>query len=415
MAVGAKIGHDVRSIYEYRNEAHKCIRCGMCRMVNPDYLESHKYSINCVRGSKYMFESFFGTGTHEIVRSLTHDPQELEIDDRMLEIIYTCTICGSCQSICNPIKELEPANAMMALREYLNDKGHILKEHNTLIQSIINYDNPWLAPRRNRARWARELNKKTGIEIKDASKEKVEVLCFAGCNGSYVDQITPVSRAMARVLDIGGVNWGILGEKERCCGSTAFRTGAVGWFEDYKRKNIEQLNSLGIKTLITVCAGCYSTFKHNYEGELNFEIVHLSEYLDRMIKDGTLKFKKELDMRVTYHDPCHLGRYGGEEDGIYDQHREILKALPGVEFREMERIRYHSMCCGSGGGVKTAFPDLAVWNAQRRWEEAKDVAGADIMTSCCPFCEINLGDAANNIPGAKMYDVMQLVDLALGE
>ncbi len=417
MAFQAKIGHNIRNIYEYRTEALNCIRCGMCRMTYPDKVSSNKYSINCPRGLKNNFEAYYGgTGTHAIVRALTAREPELEFDDpEVLKIIYSCTVCGSCQQNCNPIKTLEPANEMMALREWLVRKGVLLKNHNSLIQSIINYDNPWMAPRRTRAKWARDLQRESGIKAKDASKEQVDILCFGGCNGGYVPEITPVVKAMGRVLEKAGLSWGILGEKERCCGSTAFRVGAVDMFEEYKKKNIEQLNSLGIKKLVTVCAGCYSTFTHNYAGELDFEVVHLSELMEDMIKNGDLKFTKSLDMRVTYHDPCHLGRYGGIEDGIYDPPREILKALPGVEFVEMNRVRHYSYCCGSGGGVKSAHPEVASNSAMERWEEAMDVAGTNIMTSCCPFCEINLGEAAKSIEGAKMYDVMQLVDMALGD
>lgn len=417
MARDAAIAHNIRHLYEYRDEALNCIRCGMCRMVHPDFVSDNKYSENCPRGLKNHFEAYYGgSGTHSIVRALTAKDPYLEYDDpEVLDIIFSCSVCGSCQQNCNPIKHLEPANEMMALREWIIRKGILLKQHNALIQSIINYDNPWMAPRRTRGKWARDLKREKGIEVKDASKEQVEILCFAGCNGGYVPEITPVVKAMGRVLDLAGVSWGILGDKERCCGSTAFRVGAVDMFEEYKKKNIEQLNSLGIKKLVTVCAGCYSTFKHNYAADLDFEVVHLSELMEDMIKNGDLKFKKPLDMRVTYHDPCHLGRYGGIEDGIFDPPREILKALPGVEFVEMNRIRHYSYCCGSGGGVKAAHPEVAAGAAMQRWEEAMEVAGTKIMTTCCPFCEINLGEQARQIEGAQMLDVMQLVDKALGD
>lgn len=407
MATGAKIARNIRPLSEYRNEAHRCIRCGMCRMTNPDFVASHKYSDNCPRGTRYMFESFFGSGIYEIARALTADPPELEVDERLREIIWTCTVCGNCQDTCNSIKGLEPTNTMMALREFLIRQGvSPFKEHETLIKSIINYDNPWLSPRANRGKWARRLK---DIEIKDASKEKVEVLYFPGCNASYVAEMIPVAVASAKILDLAGVDFGILGNNERCCGSTAFRIGAVDWFEDYKKKNIEQLNSLGIKTMVTACAGCHSTFSHSYAGELDFEVVHIVEYLERMINEGKLNFKKELGMKVTYHDPCHIGRYSG----IYDPPRNVLQALPGVEFKEMERIRNYSWCCGSGGGVKTAYGDFALWSAHQRLEEARDVAGANIVVSCCPFCEINLGDAAKAV-GMEVLDLMELVDRALG-
>jgi len=269
-----------------------------------------------------------------------------------------------------------------------------------------------MAPRGQRGRWARKLIKQ-GMKIKDATKEKVDILYFPGCNASYVPNIIPVAEASARILQIAGVNWGILGDKERCCGSTAFRVGAVDWFEDYKKKSLEILNNLGIKTMITACAGCHSTFTHNYAGQLEFEVVHIIEYIDKMIQEGRLEFKKPLNnLKVTYHDPCHIGKYSG----IYDPPRRVLHALPGVDFKEMRLIRENSLCCGSGGGIKPGFADIALEIAKHRMDEGKEVAGADVMTSCCPFCELNLDDAAKSrTDGMVVLDVLQLVNEALGD
>ena len=205
------------------------------------------------------------------------------------------------------------------------------------------------------------------------------------------------------------MDFGILGAKERCCGSTAFRVGAVDMFEKYKKANVKQLNGLGIKTLVTACAGCYSTFANEYTGELDFEVLHIVEFIARLVAEEKLTFKNELNLKVTYHDPCHIGRYGG----LYDEPREILKALPGVDFREMVRIREYSLCCGSGGGVKTAYPEVAMETAKMRVREAKDT-GAEMIVTCCPFCEMNLKDGANADPEPmQVVDLLQLVSEAL--
>lgn len=409
MAYQAKIARNIKPLFEYRNDAWKCIRCGMCRMTHPDFLQSHKYSDACIRNMKFVFESFAGTGTQEIVRALTCDPPELEIDDYLKKVIFTCTICGNCQEICNAIKDLEPANAMMALRNYVVKKEGPMPAHQTLIQSILNYDNPWLSPRAGRARWAKRLR---DVNIKDASKEKVKVLFFVGCNESYVSDLIPVAETAARVLSLAGVDFGILGAKERCCGSTALRVGAVDMFEKYRQENIEMLNGLGIQTMVTACAGCHSTFSHNYHGDLKFEILHVVEFLDRLIEEGDINFEKELPITATYHDPCHIGRYSQ----IFDPPRRVLQSIPGVKFKEMERIRQYSMCCGCGGGVKTAYPDLALETANLRLDEAKDITGADTIVSCCPFCENNLGDAAKSREDHKfrVVDIMQLVAESMG-
>jgi heterodisulfide reductase subunit D len=403
MAQQHMIGAPVGSLMEYRNLAWKCVRCGLCRIVNPEKMIHPDWWENCPTGSRYKFETFFAPGRHELVRALTVSNPEVTITDKMRDAVFSCTSCGHCQANCHPIKELQPMNVGLALKRHLVKMGDgPIETHHVIITSILNYDNPWMSPRSTRAKWAKKLK---ALKIKDASKEKVEVLYFPGCNDSYAPGLIGVAQATARILALGNVDFGILGEKERCCGSTAFRVGALDMFERYKRDNITQLNSLGIKTLVTACAGCYSTFTHEYEGALNFEVLHIAEFIARLLEEGKLSFRRELNMRVTYHDPCHIGRYAG----LYDAPRQVLTALPGVEFREMYRIREYSFCCGSGGGVKTAFPELALETARKRIREAMST-GSQLVVSCCPFCELNLTDAANAEPEApRVVDLLQLV------
>ena len=409
MDYNAKLGRDIKPLINYRNDAWKCVRCGLCRMIEPQNVTRLDYIDQCPSGMMYKFELFYPAGKQDILRCLTADPPELEgPTDMLLKAIFACTGCGSCQAFCNNMKGLQPTNSFQALKAYAVQKWGARPAHHNLIQSIINYDNPWQAPRATRSRWTKKLP----FKIKDATKEKVEVLYFPGCNASYVPEISTTAQATARVLHNMGIDFGILGQKERCCGSTAFRVGADDMFTEYMAKNVEQLNALGIKTMVTACAGCHSTFSHNYAGKLNFEVVHIVEYLERMIAEGKLKFTKELNIKATYHDPCHIGRYSG----IYDPPRRVLQALPGVKFKEMNRIRNYSLCCGSGGGVKSAYPEMALSTAAHRLEEAKVVAEADVVVSCCPFCEINLGEGAKaRGDGMKVVDLLDLVDQATSE
>ncbi|MBC2716309.1 MAG: (Fe-S)-binding protein [Desulfobacteraceae bacterium] len=403
----AKLGRNIKSLMEYRNDAWKCVRCGLCRMGDPEDVDGQDFIDNCPAGTTYGFELFYSAGKWDLIKCLTAEPPEIdEPTELMKKAIFTCTGCGRCQEVCNYMKGLEPMNAFQALKAYAIEKWGIKKEHNNLVQSILNYDNPWMAPRRTRAHWARKLD----FKLKDATKEDVDILFFPGCNASYVPEIVPTARATANIMRSVGIDFGILGEKERCCGSTAFRCGAFEMFEKYKKQNIEQLNSLGIKTMVTACAGCHSTFSHNYAGDLDFEVVHVIEYVARLIDEGKIEFKNNLDMTLTYHDPCHIGRYGD----IYEAPRKVLKALPGVTFNEMKRIKQSSMCCGSGGGVKTAYPEMALSVASNRLDEAKEAAGASTVVSCCPFCEINLGEAAKaRQDGTKVVDIMELVEQAM--
>ncbi len=376
-----KFGH----LFEYRNTAWKCVKCKLCGMTRPEILTNYRFADNCPAATYFRFDAYFSTGRMELIRAITCDPPELVIDEKFLEILYTCTACGNCQVICSEMKGLEPTNAFMALRVYLVEKGLApLPEHRPLIKSIENYDNPWMSPRSQRGRWAKRLK---DVEIKDASKEKVEVLYFVGCTGSYDPAFRDVVFSTARLLHGAGVNFGILGEKERCCGSTVMRVGDMKSFVKRRDEVAEQLNNTGARYVVTACAGCYSTFKHFYQEHLRAEVRHIVEFMDEVAQDKGLEHKKEIPSKVTYHDPCHLGRYFG----VFDAPRQILQNIPGVELVEMPRNREYSLCCGAGGGVRTAFTEVAVATAGLRAKEAAST-GAEMIVTACPFCEQNISD-----------------------
>jgi len=405
MASDAGIYQKIRPLREYRDEAWKCLRCGICRMVNPERVRSQKWSDQCPAGTRFLFEAYFGSGKQEMLRALTTSPPELVLSERLRHIIYTCTLCGACQASCNYIKDLEPCNASVALREYAVREGWgPLPEHEPLIKSILNYDNPWLQPRATRAKWARRGKEKLGV--RDASSEQVQVLYYPGCTASYDPVIQGVARQVVRLLGAAGVDFGILGKDEVCCGSTILRVGDRGNFEKVRVKNTESLNKTGARIMVTACAGCYSTLKNEYGKDLRPEVVHIVEFVDQLIQEGRLKPVRPVRRKVTYHDPCHLGRYCG----VYDPPRRILASIPGLEFREMERIRDWAWCCAAGGGVRTAFPEeLAAWAARLRLEEARDT-GADTLVTACPFCEQNLGETAKGLGGhIGVVDILEMV------
>jgi heterodisulfide reductase subunit D len=403
MASKAEIYKDVGPLHKHRDEAWKCVRCGLCRMVNPEKVKSQKWSDQCPAGTRYLFEAYFGSGKQEMLRALSTTPPELAMSERLQHIIYTCTLCGSCQALCNTTKDLEPTNASVALREHAVREGWgPLPEHEPLIKSILNYDNPWLQPRAARVKWAKRGK---GVKIKDAAKEEVEVLYYPGCTASYDPEIQPVAREVVRLLDAAGVDFGILGKNEICCGSTILRVGDRQNFEKVRARNTASLNATSAKTIVTACAGCFSTLRGEYTDDLEAEVLHIVEFVDELIREGRLKPTREVARKVTYHDPCHLGRYCG----VYDAPRNILASIPGLEFQEMERIREWAWCCAAGGGVRTAFPEeMAKWAAGLRLEEAADT-GADTLVTACPFCEQNLGESAKASGGLEVVDILKIV------
>jgi Fe-S oxidoreductase len=276
-----------------------------------------------------------------------------------------------------------------------------------------------------------------GLDIKDATKEKVEVLYHAGCLTSFDKNMQKLARATAKILQNTGVNFGIAGDAETCCGGRAYQMGYQKDFLDQAGKNMDMITKSGVKTLVTGCADCYQAFKvlydkYNLKGDL--EVLHITQYAARLIEEGKLKPKKKLDLSITYHDPCRLGRLGepwihwaGKKipghrfmfdppktyrrgtNGIYEPPREVLNSIPGVKLNEMVRIKEYAWCCGAGGGVNESNPEFAGWTAMQRIEEAADT-GAEALVTACPWCEKTFNDAIRKSSGKlKIYDAVELL------
>jgi Fe-S oxidoreductase len=358
-----------------------------------------------------MFDAFSAQGKCDLALAVIDGKMNWGDDPKIKDILFRCTMCGGCDAMDKGIRDAEVLKMMKWMREeYVKEMG-ILPEHQPLVDSVKNYDNVWLQPRSRRNTWAK------GMEIKDLNKEKAEVLLFVGCTYGLSEELKGTIKNVVTILKKSKVNFGILGSKEICCGSPVEKIGVVSEFERVAKLNIELFNKLGVKTVVTPCAGCYSTIREEYDrftAKKNFEVLHITELFDQLINSGKLKFKKEVPLKVTWHDPCHQGRLsrpyvpGKEIDGVYEQPRNILKAIPGVELYEMERIKEYAWCCGGGGGVFTAFKDFAQWTALERLEEAKDT-GAQAISTSCPWCESNLSNAIKGME--EKIGIYSLTDL----
>jgi Fe-S oxidoreductase len=277
--------------------------------------------------------------------------------------------------------------------------------------------------------------------VKNLATEKAEVVFHAGCMYSFDGDLGDIARASVRILKNAGVDVGILGAAETCCGGRARDLGYTAEFETRSHALLKAWERAGVKTVVTPCSDCYYAFKRLYPPEgSSIQTMHVVEYLDVLIREGRLKFTRPVPMKVTYHDPCHLGRQGetyvpwnGKEKkifgqavvydpprpryngafGVYEPPRNVLRAIPGLTLVEMERNREAAWCCGAGGGAREAYPDFSSWTAKERLEEAAST-GAEAIVTACPWCERNFLDASGN-GGAKLkvFDVIQLVERAL--
>jgi heterodisulfide reductase subunit D len=381
-----------------------CTRCGECTATCPTGGEAQDVELVTPRGKILRLREFYKAQYGLRARLL--GPKQIP-EDQLKELssrAYECTICGQCKTVCPA--HLDTIEMWENMREFLVANGLApLPAHESIIKSIENYGNPWMQPRTQRSRWSKKIEKE--VKIKDATKEKCEVLFFVGCTAAYDPNIRNMALDTARVLRKANVDFGTLGDDEGCCGSTLLRTGLLESARKLAQKNIEMFERASPSVIVTSCAGCYKTIRQDYPkvGKVSARVVHITQFVNELIDSGRLKLDKRVDGIVTFHDPCHLGRH----NLLYDEPRKILQAIPGVKLVEMERNRAEARCCGAGGGVKTAFPDLAQKISLLRVEDAER-AGAEILTTSCPFCYQSLKTSVE-AKGSKlkMMDLMELV------
>lgn len=412
----------------------RCSQCSYCKWVPFDHIKSARFSKGCPSIAYNNFNAYSARGRFAVALSLLNG--QSGYSDRVLDIVYKCVLCGSCDvadKICR--YNLEPLEMMHELRAKLVEDGELLPEHMVLIDHLRKEDNMMMESRADRGRWAE------GLDLKLITEQPAEVLFHAGCRYSYDKQLQPIIRTAASLIKSAGVDIGIMGKDESCCGARAYYLGYKGEYTKFAENAIEAWKTAGVKTVVTSCADGFHAFTRLYPRlGGHFEVLHTVQFIDRLIQQGKIEFTKKLPLRVTYHDPCHLGRQGepyipweGHEKkiknqivtyeppkpryngawGVYDAPRNVLKSIPGVELVEMERIREYAWCCGAGGGVREAFPEFSNWTAAERIEEAK-ATGADAMVTCCGWCERNFMDAvANNSEKLDVYDIIELVQRAM--
>jgi heterodisulfide reductase subunit D len=373
LVTGSPVGDKVRS----------CLQCGTCTASCP-------------------VVAFSELSPREIVRLVLTGA-----GDEVLrpEVLYFCSACYSCSVRCPMGIKLTELINLLRDRMVAEGEGPLAAQLD-MVKSVENYDNPWQMPRAQRDRWSRKVKGK----VKVLPKQQAEALYYPGCTAAFLPNMQKVALATARVLEAGGVDFGIMGREEICCGSTAMRVGMKDVFERQASKNIEKLNALGVKKIITACSGCFGIMKHEYPKVAPFEpeVLHLSEVLASLIEEGRLDLQP-VDRKVTYHDPCHLARHGG----VVEAPRKVLDAIPGLEVIEMSRVGMNVRCCGGGGGLRTGHTATAVEIASLRQSEAVET-GADALVTCCPFCEMNLNDASQRGEALPVSDLVELVAESLG-
>ena len=375
METEAPIKEVIEEIKESGGDAVKfCYQCGKCDTVCP---------WNRVR-------SF---SMRKLIRQATFGLTEIENEE-----IWRCTTCGKCAQRCP--RDVKQITNMIALRRMATGYGVFpaaVKPIRTASAGLAGEGNPFGEDRAKRAEWAKGLSVKT-------FEEGMEILYYPGCYPSYDPRLKKVAVATANILNKAGVDFGILGARENCCGESIRKTGNEELFKQLARENIKAFIDNGVKKILVSSPHCYHTFKNEYpEFSVNFEIIHISQYLFQLINEGRLQISKEYGKKIMYHDPCYLGRH----NGIYDEPRDVLKKIPGLELIEFAESREDSMCCGMGGGRIWAETPKSERFSNLRLEEAIG-AGAGELVTACPYCITNFEDSRVVL---NYDDVIQIKDI----
>lgn len=349
-----------------RRSVYKCVQCGTCRSVCPVF-------------DVVGWESANTRGRMLIIKSLLEGRTPSQ---DVLQSLASCTTCGICAAKCpagaNPPEVVEAARAQLV-------KCGVTTEAQEKLKTAVTTSGNSFGETRSRLHWLSETER-SKLPVKS------EYVYFVGCFDSY--RYPEFAKKTFEVLQHFGVT---LLPDENCCASPLLRTGFREDAETVMQHNLEQIRNVGAHTIITGCAGCYTTLKNNYPDE--FRVISLPEFLAEHLEELNLK---RLDLAVTYHDPCHLGRH----NKVYDAPRKIIQAI--CTLKEMKNIKENSRCCGGGGGVRIGYPEISLELAGNRLKDVPE--GVDYIVTSCPLCVRNLRDAGGNI---EVIDIVELVAMAM--
>jgi len=404
----------------------RCIKCKGCYWVEHTYQPGVKYSTRCPSNYWNDFDSYGAFGKMRIGTALAEG--KIDWTPKLLEIVYADPLCGACDVGCKRNLDLEIGLTLEALRvKAVQDGAGPMPAHKKIAKNIAEKHNVYGSPHENRKQW---LTADIRVE------EKADLLYFVGCTASYGNK--EIAQSTAKILNATNTPFMLMPE-EWCCGNTLQSVGMLDEARAQAIRNIEMVKSAGAKRVLLSCAEGYRMWKVEYPkllniatADLGFEVVHLVEFADEALRNGTLRPVKPVNARLTYHDSCSISRladpwtpWSGERgwmgtvsprlkrrrgtEGLYAQPRNVIAAIPGVDFVEMIRTRENAFCCGAGRGTREAFPDLASTSARHRMDEVKEI-GAEVLVSACPWCKNNFTQAASaDGGGVKVMDFSELV------
>ncbi|MGE5305946.1 MAG: (Fe-S)-binding protein [Alphaproteobacteria bacterium] len=379
-----------------------CVLCGSCYGHGPanpmEDIPGPK--TKCPPYEYYRFQRFTPKSRWLMAQRVFHGLDA--ITPELKEVIYTCTNCLMCQELCGVRNDgYGPWEITVAMREEITARDGPLAAHRALYEGLQQHNNPWAQPQSERGRWA------DGLNLKKLAARTAPTLLFAGCSADR-----PSGRAgaiaLAKIMQAAGEDFAILGENEKCCGLFAYDLGFRAEYDRLAGENLATISNAGVRNVVVACGSCQRMWREYAEraGAGGLRVLHGVEWVADRVLAGRLKFTGQLRKKVAYHDSCHLGR----GCGVYDAPRSILASVPGVTLVEMERNRRWAWCCGGGGGVPEAYPELAQWNAADRLREAKE-AGAELVLTSSALCQRSFAGCGEDSMATQ--DLLDFVSQAL--
>lgn len=410
------------ALMDYKVDQGWCNRCSNCKFIPSYRIKKSETMYVCPAITEYNFHAYSGSGKLEVGYSINDG--HTDVNDTTKMVAYRCTLCGACDYTCKVFrKDIDVTENIEELRKECVAKGFVYPEHQAIIDSIKENGNELCKNASAKIDWTK------GLKIKKvADGQKGEVYLYAGDVNNFTSGLAKRTKAVAKLLLAKGIDLVTSGIEEPTAADKAFDLGFVKEGVKAAKELAKEVKRSGAKILVTTDAHAFAAFRYyypRYDVELGVEVLHITEYLARMLEDGLLKAKSaNKKLKVTYHDPCNLGRrsepwkgsYEGDKRrrpltltrtgdlGVYQAPRTLIEAIEGVELIEMDRIKGWAWCCGNGAGVKEVAPELLKDTAANRMREA-EMTGADVLVTACPLCEQALAQAA----GLKIVDILDLV------
>lgn len=405
-------------------DLYTCTECGRCKEVCPTYttdkpLNLHDFNdaLKCELSENA--DNIIQKARLSAVRQQEEDSETVEKINTQItalnskkqlvgeviaeDTLWACTTCRACEEVCPVTIEHVPRIIAMRQGQTLMAEAYP-KEMNPALKGLERNANPWGIGYDKRADWAE------GLDVKVmADDSNVDFLLWVGCAGSFDDRSKKVSVSLVRILKKAGINFAILGVEEKCTGDFARRAGNEMLFQMMAQENIDTLNNYHVKKIITACPHCYNTLQHDYpQMGGNYEVIHHTEFIHQLVRDGRLKLNHNGKVPLTYHDPCYLGRY----NTIYDQPRSILKSISQEGFKELDRHGRESFCCGAGGGRMWMEETIGKRINLERSEEIVDRQVSTVAVAC-PFCLTMIEDGMKDLEKEEVIrtkDIAELVE-----